>query len=151
MDDRAEEPHHLAADGLLTQGGSDPEDRAAEAHELACVGESGPPLPRARARDQVVHACAGVVVGLRQGGVEFVAPGEVGALVLVVDMSVGSEALLQAHCPAQWRRTVLRIQVKDLVGYRYEPIGRVNGLPGERQRLLEQCAVSRRFCLSAQS
>ena len=131
MDDRTEEPHHLAADGLLAQGGPDPEDRAAEAHDLARVGESGPPLARARARDQVLHACAGVVVGLRQGGVELVAPGEVGALVLVVDTSVGAEALLQAHCPAQGRRTVLRIQVKDLVGDRYEPIGRVNGLPCE--------------------
>ncbi len=151
MDNRTEEPHHVAADGLLAQGGSDHENRAAKIHDLARVRESGPPLARGRARDQALHACAGVIVGLRQGGVELVAPGEVGTLVLVVDTRVGAEALLQARCPAQGRRTVLRIQVKDLVGDRYEPIGRVNGLPCERQRLLEQRAVPRRFRLSPQS
>jgi hypothetical protein len=143
MDDRTEEPHHLAADGLLTQGGPDPEDRAAEAHELARVGESGPPLPCARARDQMLHACTGVVVGLRQGGVELMAPGEVCTLVLVVDASIGAEALLQAHRPAQRRRTVLRVQVQDLVGDRYVPIGRVDRLSCECQRLLQQCALPR--------
>ena len=150
MDDRAEEPHHVAADGLLAQGGSDHEDRAAEVHDLARVGQSGSPLTRGRARDQALHPCAGVVVGLRQGGIELVAPGKVGALVLVIDPGVGAQALLQAHRPAQRRRTVLRIQVKDLIGDRYEPIGRVNGLPRQRQRLLEQHAVPRRFRLSPQ-
>ena len=47
MDDRTEEPHHVAADGLLTQGGSDHENRAAEIHELARVGQSGPHWPAA--------------------------------------------------------------------------------------------------------
>ena len=61
MDDRTEQTHHLAADGLLTQGGSDPEDRAAQTHYLTRVGQSSPPLPRARARNQVLHTCAGVV------------------------------------------------------------------------------------------
>ena len=111
MDDRAEEPHHLAADGLLTQGGTDHEDRAIKLHDLARVSESGPPLPRSRPGDQVLHAGASIVVGLRQGRVELVAPGEVGTFVLVVDASVGAEAPLQAQRPAQGRRTVLRIQV----------------------------------------
>ena len=131
MDDRTEEPHHVAADGLLTQGGPDPEDRALKAHDLARVGESGAPLAGARARDDALHACAGVVVDLRQGCVELVAPDEVGTLVLVVDASVDAEAFLQARRPAQRRRTVLRVQVEDLVGDRYEPIGRVEGLPRE--------------------
>src|SRR5207244_12827126 len=55
---------------------------------------------------------------------------------------VDGEAFLQVNRPAQRRRTVLRIPVEDLVGDRYEPVGRVEGLPCEGKRLLELYAVT---------
>ena len=124
--------------GLLPVADADHEHRALQAELLAGIGERRAPLAGAGAGDQVLHAGLLVVVGLRNGAVELVAAGNVGAFVLVVDARRSPDPLLEPVSAAEQRRPVARIELPHRRRNLDVGAGRVVRLLHQRQGLLRQ-------------
>ena len=121
---RAPGLHHHPPVGLLLVGDVDHVDLALEAEGLAGEGQRAAPLAGAGLGGQALAAGAGVVEGLRDGGVGLVRPGRRPALVLVVDARRGADLPLQPLGAVKRRRPPQRQHVQHLVGDRDLAVGR---------------------------